>query len=83
VFGNLQVINGAYSPTAAELTLAEQIMGYWTRFATTGDPNGAGATQWPGYDAATDLIFQIDDTQTVINGYHNPQCDFLSTLPQP
>jgi para-nitrobenzyl esterase len=83
VFGNLQIINGAYTPTAAELTFADQMMGYWTRFAATGDPNGSGATQWLRYDATTDTMLQLDDTQMVINGYHNTQCDYLTTLPQP
>ncbi len=83
VFGNLQVINGAYTPTAAELTFADQMMGYWTRFAAAGDPNTSGATQWLRYDATTDTMLQLDDTQIVINGYHNTQCDYLTTLPQP
>jgi para-nitrobenzyl esterase len=82
VFGNLQTLNGGYTPTRAELTLADQLMDYWTRFAATGDPNGAGATLWPRYDPTTDAMLQLDDVQTVINGYHNSQCDYFSTLPQ-
>ena len=57
-------------------------MGYWTRFAAAGDPNGAGATVWPAYDASTDSMLQLD-MPVEINGYHNPQCDYLSTLQQP
>lgn len=30
--------------------LSSAMMGYWTRFAATGDPNGAGAVVWPRYD---------------------------------
>jgi para-nitrobenzyl esterase len=70
---------GSYTPTAAELTLARQIMGYWSRFARTGDPNGSGATVWPRYDATTDPMLQIDDTSTEISGansYRKLQCDF-------
>jgi para-nitrobenzyl esterase len=83
VFGNLQqgLVASGYTPTAAELTLSGQVMGYWTRFAATGNPNGAGAVQWPTYDPTTDAMLQIDDMQIVINGYHNPQCDYLATLP--
>jgi para-nitrobenzyl esterase len=80
VFGNLGLDSGAYVPTPAEVTLSEQLMGYWTRFAATGDPNGSGATQWLRYDPTTDTMLQLDDMQTVINGYHNTQCDFFSTL---
>lgn len=74
---------GGYTPTQAEVTLANDIMGYWTRFAATGDPNGPGAVAWPQYDPSTDSMLQIDDTQVTINGYNNPQCDYLSPLPQP
>ena len=49
VFGNLPSLDSPppYSPSADEVTLSDQIMGYWTRFAATGDPNGAGALVWP------------------------------------
>jgi para-nitrobenzyl esterase len=84
VFGNEQegpLGVGPYTPTAAEVTFAGQMMGYWTRFAATGNPNGAGAVQWPAYDSTTDAMLQLDDTFVQINGYHNPQCDYLATLP--
>ncbi|MFN8583607.1 MAG: carboxylesterase family protein [Gemmatimonadaceae bacterium] len=32
-------------------SLSEAMIGYWTRFAATGDPNGAGAVSWPRYDS--------------------------------
>ena len=61
----------------------EQMMGYGSRLAQNGDPNGSGAVQWPRYDASTDAVLQLDDTPStliVISGYHNPQCDYFSTL---
>jgi len=82
VFGNFSGLNVPYTPTGAELSLSNTMMGYWSRFAATGDPNGAGAVTWPQYDASTDSMLQIDDTQVAINGYHNTECDYLSTLPQ-
>lgn len=86
VFGNMHLIltPGAiiYTPTPAERTFSDDLMGYWTRFAATGNPNGDGATVWPSYDASSDSMLQLDETFTAIDGYHNPQCDFLSTLPQ-
>ena len=72
-----------YTPSAADLTFSQSLMGYWTRFAATGNPNGAGAVAWPPYDPSTDSMLQLDDTFVAINGYHNPQCDYLVTLPQP
>jgi para-nitrobenzyl esterase len=78
VFGDpASSIIGPHTPTPAELTLSSDIMGYWSRFAKNGDPNGAGAVTWPKYDPVSDAMLQIDDTQTVIMGYHNPQEDFF------
>ena len=62
------------------LPFAMQMMGYWSQFAKTGNPNATGSTLWPRYDASTDAMLQLDDTQTAINGYHNAQDDFFTPL---
>ncbi len=84
IFGTPQFIfGGPYTPSPAEVTFAGQMMGYWSRLAKTGDPNGSGAVQWPRYDASTDAMLQLDDTPAnlmVINGYHNTQDDFFTPL---
>jgi para-nitrobenzyl esterase len=77
VFGDPSFADpGNYTPTPAEFALSGQIMGYWTRFAATGNPNGAQATAWPSYNATTDPMLQIDDVSVQINGYRTQQCDF-------
>jgi len=81
VFGDFSGIN--YTPTGSETTLSADMMGYWVRFAATGNPNGGGAINWPRYDATNDAMLQIDDNQVGLNGYKNIQCDYFSTLPQP
>ena len=66
---------GPHTPTPAEITFAGQMMGYWSQFAKTGNPNASGSTLWPRYDASMEGMLQLDDTQVAINGYHNAQCD--------
>ena len=36
--------------------LSEEIMGYWTNFAKTGNPNGPGLPEWPRYGQHDELI---------------------------
>lgn len=51
VFGTLDVRKLAYEPLDYEIS--EAMMTYWTNFAKTGNPNGAGLTPWPVYTAQT------------------------------
>jgi para-nitrobenzyl esterase len=83
VSGNLQTLTTGipYSPSVAETTLANEMMGYWVRFAATGDPNGPGAAQWLPYDTGENILQLDDSIVTLAGGYRNAQCDFLSTLP--
>jgi para-nitrobenzyl esterase len=36
--------------TAGQEHLSEEMIGYWTRFAHTGNPNGGAAPSWPRFD---------------------------------
>jgi len=38
--------------TDDEMLLSQNLMGYWTRFAKTGDPNGGDSASWPLLDEA-------------------------------
>lgn len=54
---DLQFIFGNFFPLFPkndfDETLADQMMDYWTSFATTGDPNGAGGPEWSAFDPAS------------------------------
>ncbi|MBL9016298.1 MAG: carboxylesterase family protein [Myxococcales bacterium] len=62
-----------YTPTAADLALSATMMGYWSRFARTGDP--AGSPAWPVY-APTDPTLVFDTTTATLDGIRTQRCDF-------
>jgi para-nitrobenzyl esterase len=67
---------------AAELPLSQAMQGYWTRFATTGDPNGgapAGAAAWPGYAPASDSHLTLDLTIAAGAGLRKATCDWMDS----
>jgi len=45
VFGNLSW-PATFQYTAEDRTLSETLMSYWTNFARSGNPNGAGLPRW-------------------------------------
>jgi para-nitrobenzyl esterase len=70
----------AYVPSAGEVSLADTMTGAWTRFATSGDPNGGGMPTWPRYDVATDPYLQLDTTVKAGAALRTKQCDFWDTV---
>jgi para-nitrobenzyl esterase len=68
---------GATTPSAP---FTQDMLGYWTQFATTGNPNGtgdAGAPSWPSYSPDTDQYLQLVDPTPVANVHlKQAQCDF-------
>ena len=42
-----------------------EMLGYFARFASTGDPNGDGALEWPLYNAASDPHLVLDNPVAV------------------
>ena len=55
VFGTLDTRPGE-TVRPEDRKLSEEMMGYWTNFAKTGDPNGTGLSEWPRYAKDDELI---------------------------
>ena len=59
-FGDTNNPESERYPGASGAALGEAMVGYWTRFAASGDPNGDGAPEWPGYDGDSDTWMVLD-----------------------
>jgi len=77
------VFQSGHVLTAGENTLSQRMTGYWTNFAKTGSPNGAGLPNWPAYGGSTEPTLQLDDQSNVITNYHDQQCALLDTISAP
>jgi para-nitrobenzyl esterase len=62
VFGTLSKEQLA-DPNAVKVR--DQIQTYWTNFARTGDPNGAGVPEWPKFDAKQPQSIEFRDNGAV------------------
>ena len=47
------------APTPKDEALSDMMRTYWTNFAKTGDPNGAGLPKWPAYNDAEPQVLHI------------------------
>jgi para-nitrobenzyl esterase len=48
--------------SANDEAVQDAMLAYWVNFATTGNPNGTGLTNWPQYDGTTDCYLEINET---------------------
>jgi para-nitrobenzyl esterase len=75
---------GATTPSPG---FAHEMLGYWTQFAATGNPNAptdvgdAGTPSWPSYQATTDQYLQLlDPTPMSVANLRKTQCDFWDSF---
>lgn len=59
------------TPTGKELSADQQALSatmvkYWTQFAKTGNPNGAGTPMWPAYTSANDSIMTLNTPASAV-----------------
>ena len=65
-----------------DATMATAMGGYWSNFAKTGNPNGAGLVEWPRYSTAADRHLRFAATISAAAGLRNTTCDFWDTMPK-
>ena len=81
--GDIQYVFGVpASLLASEFTpgvhedLWRTMMGYWARFAATGDPNGDEAPNWPEWNQDDDEYLAFDATTASSTGAGATECEF-------
>lgn len=57
--------------------ISATMMGYWTRFAATGDPNGGDAPHWPLDAADRPVSLELADVAAPVEGLKGPACDAM------
>jgi para-nitrobenzyl esterase len=58
VFGNF---SAAMPAGAADQAVSDEVSSYWTNFAKSGDPNGAGLPAWPAFTDANQQVMNLND----------------------
>lgn len=79
VFGTLDTRHGA-SWRPEDRQLSDEMVRYWTNFARTGDPNGAGLPHFPRYDK-DEQILHLDKAISYGPDDKRSQFEFLLATP--
>ena len=73
------LIAGKYKPLESDLAVQKYMVGYWSRFAKTGNPGNARDPQWP--IAAGDTYLEISASPKTKRGPDAAKCNFWDALP--
>ncbi len=61
--------------------VSDLMTSYWTNFARTGDPNGAGLSQWPAYNKETGYqVMHLSAAPSAAPDTHRARYEFLDSL---
>ncbi len=78
MFGTLDTRPG-WNVSAADRSLSDQVMTYWSNFAKTGDPNGGDLPKWPKYNDDGYPLIHLNTTITSGPDALRPRYEFLVT----
>jgi para-nitrobenzyl esterase len=84
VFGKIPLLDTTPPFKPDQSALSAQMMGYWTRFAATGNPNGGGAPNWPAFGGGQPQLQELvpkataPEAEAVFATAH--QCAFWATI---
>jgi para-nitrobenzyl esterase len=77
VFGALASKDLPWRPE--DKALSDLMSSYWSNFAKTGDPNGAGLPQWPAYNRQTHYqVMHLDAASHAAPDDHRTRYEFLN-----
>jgi para-nitrobenzyl esterase len=57
VFENIEMLDRPWQPI--DRTLAAEMSSYWSNFAKSGNPNGAGLPRWPAYQSSSHTTMRL------------------------
>jgi carboxylesterase type B len=64
--------------TTSGKMISDAMIGYWSQFARTGDPNGGGLPVWPAYDPLRDNYLKFGENDiTVGTNWRTDKLDFI------
>jgi para-nitrobenzyl esterase len=73
---------GTYRPGDVDSAVQRRLVGYWTRMAKTGNPNGGSDPEWPAVSNEHDAYLEIGETSVArTGGPINAHCDFWEVTP--
>jgi para-nitrobenzyl esterase len=66
-----------FSTDTAQAGISQLMERYWTRFAKSGDPNGATDLVWPKFSAQNDQRIQFAlPAPSILTGFRESECNF-------
>ncbi len=64
----------------ADRRLASAMIGYWTQFAKTGNPNLEGLPEWPAFEVGSEAYLELGDEIKVGRELGKTRCDELDSI---